>query len=340
MEAYSRADVRRGFAWLGHAGQYTELTILHPDYKPGDAVWNGSHQSWPVVAYVTSLAGVEEVVRNHAGRLVCYGLNPRSAIHAKPIGALRSATEADIAVSQNLLLDLDLEGTVTPERLDALKRFLSVADEYVTSLGCARPVRAATGRGSHLLFAYPAIRIEEYPDMRERLRSFRDGFAAAVRQDLSRLEVRCDSTQDLRRVVRVYGTAKPDVGVVSRFYGRERHEDVGLRNYLLQLPCCTQAATPAVASVAFDDVLPSWFTPLLDRDERLRGFWRGEGKTRGDVTASGYDYSLVQALIRRGHADPSELGTILALRPGGGASAKRQEYILRTVRTALQRGGA
>jgi hypothetical protein len=268
--------------------------------------------------------------------MVCYGLNPRPAILSKADGRLRSATETDIRVSQNLLLDLDLEGTITPERLDSLKRFLRVADEYVASLGCARPVRAATGRGSHLLFAYAPVLVEEYPDVRERLRSFRDQFAIAVRQDLSRLEVRLDSTQDLRRVVRVYGTAKPDVGVVSRFYGRERHEDAGLRDYLLRLPCCTQSAAPAVVPLALGDVLPAWFTVLLAEDERLRGLWQGEGKTRGDVTASGYDFSLVQSLVRLGHADPSELGTILALRPGGCTSAKRHEYLARTVARALR----
>src|SRR5579872_2392752 len=44
-----------------------------------------------------------------------------------------------------------------------------------------------------------------------------------------------DSTQDLRRMVRCYGTGKPGVGVVSRFYGRERVEDAALRDYLLGL---------------------------------------------------------------------------------------------------------
>jgi hypothetical protein len=316
---------------------YTEVSVLHPAYRPGDASWNRRHGSWPVVEYVTSLAGLESVVRTYAGeRMVCYGLNPRLAILTKPDGRLRSATEADIRVSQNLLLDLDLEGNVTPDRLDSLKRFLRVADEYVAALGCARPVRAATGRGSHLLFAYAPILVEEYPDVRERLRWFRDQLAVAVRQELSRLEVRLDSTQDLRRVVRVYGTAKPDVGVVSRFYGRDRVEDAGLRDFLLRLPCCTQSAAPEVMPLALGDVLPSWFTALLAEDECLRGLWRGEGKTRGDVTASGYDYSLVQSLVRRGHADPSELGTILSLRPGGGASAKGREYLARTVARALR----
>jgi hypothetical protein len=335
MEAYSKDDCRRGFSWLGHAGRYTEISVLHPEYRPGDASWNRSHRSWPVTDYVTSLAGVEDLVRAYAGdRLVCYGLNPRPSILSKPDGRLRSATEADIAASQNLVLDLDVQNTVTPERLDALKRFLLRADEYFQSLGLRRPVRAATGRGSHLLFAYALIRTEKVPDLRDRLRSFRDGFATAVRQDLSRLEVRLDSTQDLRRVVRVYGTAKPGIGIVSRFYGRERQEDAALREHLLQLECCTQSVAPVAMPLTLGAVLPSWFTDLLDRDERLRELWRGEGKTVGDVTSSGYDYSLVRLLVRRGHADPSELGTILSLRPG--SSAKELEYVARTVSNALR----
>ena len=185
--------------------------------------------------------GLESVVRNHGDRLVCYGLNPRSTILSGPGGRLRCARDADISLCQNLLLDLDLVGTVTPERLASLKRFLSRADEYFLGLGLCRPVRAATGRGSHLLFGFPPIPVADVPDVRARCRLFRDGFASAVRSELSRLEVRLDSTQDLRRAVRVYGTAKPGVGVVSQFVGGARHEDSALRSYLLGLACCTES---------------------------------------------------------------------------------------------------
>jgi hypothetical protein len=220
MTAYSSLEVIRGYEWLGHKTGTTEVSILHPEYHAGDKDWNRAHQAWPLTHYLTSIHDLIALVRQHAGeRLVCYGLNPRPGILRRPDGRLRSAKEPDITISQSLLLDLDLEGTPSPERLRSLVRFLSTADEYFASLGLHRPVRAATGRGSHLLFAYPPILVDQYPDVRERLRTFKQEFSKAHRQDLARLEARVDSTQDLRRMVRVYGTSKPGIGIISRFYG-------------------------------------------------------------------------------------------------------------------------
>jgi hypothetical protein len=341
MDTYSRADVRRGYAWLGHQGSYTELTILHPEYRADDPERNREHKAWPITQYVSSVAGVEDLVRQYAGeRFVCYGINPRPAILTKPDGRLRSATEADIGVSQNVLLDLDLEGTVTPERLDALKAFLARADEYFTALGCRRPVLAATGRGSHLLFAYQPIPVATCPDLRERLRAFRDQFCRAVQQDLTRLAARVDRTQDLRRVTRVYGTSKPGVASISRFYGRERNEDEALREHLLRLDVSTTVAPVPPPPLTVSDALPDWFTSLLATDDRLRALWQGEGKPAGmDQATSGYDYSLVRYLIRHGHQDPDQLGTILSLRPAGSVRRhqKSTEYVARRVQQALSR---
>jgi hypothetical protein len=287
---------------------------------------------------VTSLAGLLSIVEEYAGsRMVCYGLNPRPAILSKANGALRSAKEGDLALSQSLLLDIDLEGEATTERLASLKReLLPRADQYVASLGCRRPGRCSSGnRGSHLRFAYAPISVVEVPDIGERLRYFREGFVRAVRQDLSRLEARVDTgTLNLRAMIKVWGTSKPG-GSLSRFYGGARVEDPALREYLLRLEVAPSVAVPAVCALVVGGELPSWFSDLLGTDERVRSLWHGEGKHRGDTTASGYDFSLLQALVRRGHADPAELGTIISLRPG--ASTKGQDYVSRTVATALQR---
>jgi len=269
--------------------------------------------------------------------MICYGLNPRPRVLRRQDGRVRSAKEIDIAVSMNLLIDIDLEGAVSPSRLSALKGFLLEADEYFTSLGLLRPFRAATGRGSHLLFAYPPILVSEVLDVRERLRSFKDGFVRAVRDQLSRLEARVDSTQDLRRMVRVYGTSKPDVGVVSKFYGKERVEDVALREYLLRLTVAAFRSVRAVP-VMVADHLPGWFAGLLVTDDRLRSLYEGNGKAAvTDCSVSGYDFSVVRHLVRLGFRDPNELGTILSLRPVGFAErcTKGPAYVERTVGRAL-----
>ena len=106
------------------------------------------------------------------------------------------------------------------------------ADAYI---GLRLPAWASTGRGFNFLFSYPAILVWEHPDIVDRLKEFRRKFVDAYRQELDRAGLRLDNTQDLRRMVRIYGTAKPDVGIVSRFHGAERTEDGNLRAYLLAL---------------------------------------------------------------------------------------------------------
>jgi hypothetical protein len=338
MVSYSVSDVRRGYDWLGFDGRLTELAVLSPLYRPGDRRWNRRHESWPIIKYVSSLDELLLVVREYAGRrLLCYGINPRSEVLADRRGRLQSSTETALDSSQTLLLDFDLDGTVSPSRLAALTRVLGRVDAYCASLGLQRGVRASTGRGSHLLFAYPPMAVRFCPDLRDRQARFRDGVFRAVRQDLSRLEARLDRTQDLRRMARVYGTPKPEVGVVSRFFATTRVEDPALREYLLSLPSRPPTTTTGAVAVVPGGALPSWFTELLVVDGVVRNLWNGTGKPSGtDVSRSGYDYSLACHLITAGHSSPDELGTILSLRPGGGAH-KRVSYVSRTVNNALRR---
>jgi hypothetical protein len=339
MASYSSADLRRGFAWLGHAGLYTELVALHPECRRDDPSWNREHQSWPEVFYITQAAELEYTVRRYAGkRLLCYGINPRPRVLTKPNGNPRSATEDDVTMSLSTLLDIDAHDDITPARLTELRVFLDRADAYWRDLGVARPVRAATGRGSHLLFAYPKILVGEHPDIRDRLVAFRESFVRAHKEQLDRLEVRVDSVQDLRRMVRVYGTCRPDVGIVSRFYGNRRREDAAFREYLLGLDV-RAAVSSRPTAIAVGEQYPDWFTTLLGADAILRGLWEGTGKNLGDQTESGYDFSIIARLARLGYRDASELATILALRPSGRERRlqKGPSYLTHTVSNALAR---
>jgi hypothetical protein len=86
---------------------------------------------------------------------------------------------------------------------------------------------------------------------------------------------------------------------------------------------------------------------LIVQKVRVRSLFNGEGKPEVGVdgrtldrTSSGYDYSLVLSLAKRGISDPSELATALWHRPDDAARSKGIDYVTRTVRAALDLVGA
>src|SRR5262245_50714727 len=81
-------------------------------------------------------------------------------------------------------------------------------------------------------------------------------------------------------------------------------------------------------------------------NKQLRALFDGTGKPElrddgkpMDRTSSGYDYSIVLALRRKGVKDPDQLGNVLWNRPDGVAREKGLDYILRTVEAVLKRLG-
>ena len=117
------------------------------------------------------------------------------------------------------------------------------------------------------------------------------------------------------------------------YSGQNRIEDAALREHLLSL-------TPSESSQGFDRTgatgrsglelktateLPRWFVELLERDRELKNLWFGTGKPAHlDTSRSGYDYGVVNRLLRLGYRDIDELATILSLRPGGAAPERAQ----------------
>ena len=346
MAAVSIDDICTSYRWLGHSPQqYTELLALHPDYRPGreHLAWNREHQAFPRIAYARSEPEVLRFVRRYHGeRMVCFGLNPRDDAFRNEQGYVRSAREDEISVSHSALFDFDIQqGRVTKAHVAALERFLDFADDYFLDRGLTAPTRGFSGRGYHLLFAYPAVSVAEYPDIADRLRCFAGSFAAAFEDELSLLSTKLDATTyDLRRVVRIYGTAKPRVGITSRFYGGERVEDAALRKYLLglNLPGRKSASGRHGTVLSIGRELPASFTRLLEQDAQLRALWVGVGKPdTKDASRSGYDYSLAGHLFSVGYRNVDELATVLALRPNGAfqQSGKDEFYIRRTLASLL-----
>ena len=146
------------------------------------------------------------------------------------------------------------------------------------------------------------------------------------------------TTQVLRQMLRVFGTAKPRVGIVSKFYGAGRVEDARLREHVLSMSLPDQAAAGGDLGLRLGSELPAWFSSLLVQDAAVQKLWLGQDKPEGlDTSASGYDHSLIRRLLNMGHTDVAELATVLALRPGGSAvkHGKGDAYIRRTIASAL-----
>ena len=83
---------------------------------------------------------------------------------------------------------------------------------------------------------------------------------------------------------------------------------------------------------------------VLDKHARLRALFEGRGKTELgdngrplDQSSSGYDFSVVLALIKKGITDPDLLANALCNRPDESAKSKGEQYIRRTVTKAQKR---
>ncbi len=135
-------------------------------------------------------------------------------------------------------------------------------------------------------------------------------------------------------LAKIYGTRKPGGIRVSRFYGGSRREDERLKQYLLGLS--VEPRDDVAINVGGD--LPYLFKELLSNDERAKQLWEGMGKTEGDTSCSGYDFSLVKKCLRSGITDVKDLYRIVAMRPEGGvrASGKGDKYIRLTIANAIK----
>ena len=336
-ERYFLEEVVRSYKWLGHEGKgYTELLALHPDYNPHNKRDSYRRGTQPKIAYALNSEDVVNFVKKYADtHTVCYGINPRPQVYRHNNGYLRASLDSEIELSQNIIFDFDfVNGKVTNHQRNEFYGFLRKSDEYFHNLGLKKPVRAYTNKGTHLLFAYPAVSVKKHPDIKLRLREFRQRYYNEFKNDLSRLEVKLDSTFDLRRMVKIYGTAKPSDAMPSKFFGHFREEDAALREYILSLP----------EYIKFDRVLkgngklPDSVMELLKKDQLLKQYWLNEGKPNGtDQTRSGFDYSLVRRAIYLGIKNIDVLIALLESKPDGSARMKGQRYILHTIGNAITR---
>lgn len=350
MTLYIGKDAAAFYGWSAHDG-VTEAVALHPEFKPGPEhrERNRRHKAWPITRYLNNAAQLDAFVRAHIGeKLVAVGHNQRPEAFLNSKGYPRSAREGDIRTSRQLFIDIDPEDKAyDPKRHAAIGRYLDTElADYYRDQGFMAPVIASSGNGWHAWIAYPRILVAEHPDIVDRHRKH----VAILDEDhgkaLAGLEARIDpSVCDLRRVVKVYGTAKPGSDRLARWpENAVRGEDRAFLDYLLDMdlappPSAMDASRPVYGPqlIQANGDLPSLFLTLLKSDTRLNDLWHGRGKAKGDVSRSGYDFSLVRRLLALGYRDIDGLATVLATRPDGAVrqSGKREDYIRRSIAQAL-----
>lgn len=338
---FDTESVLRSYRWLGHGNCWTEVYALHPKYRPGRESYhhNRRHRAFPVVWYVRDARQLLKMVRRfHGTRMVCYGINPRPGILRYQSGHLRAHRDPEIEVVKSFYFDLDLREDAGGEELADLEFFLEQVSGKIEGWGFNAPVKAFTGNGFHLLFAIPEVKARECPDIGDRIRLFRERVFAGLEGRLAELSVQIDTTDNICRMAKVYGTAKPDRRVLSRFCGDgKRVEDSRLRDALLEMELLEGGPEDGLDLEAAKD-LPASFSRLLESDRKVRLFWMGQGKVVGDLSSSGYDYSLLKECLAKGITDVKELAAIIALRPGGSVSngTKGEQYVRHTISKAVK----
>ena len=329
---FRREDALCGFYFLGFgSGECVEVNALHPLYRRGERGWNCRKGAWPVVGYVRSGGEYLGFVERYAGsRLVLVGLDPRFG----PVwrgGYLVSSGAGNVRCSRTCLVDIDVqEGDG-----GGLASFVSRrVDPWFLDHGFVRPRRSSSGGGGlHLLVAYPEVVVSAVPDVVGKKRAFRDVLLREFGEELLRLGCRLDpSTYDLARRVKAFGTRKLG-GACSTFRGR-RVEDVVFREYLLGLEVVERVSS---LEIPLGESLPGWFEELLRADRRTRLLYEGRGKRAGDLSPSGFDFSLLRHLLVKGYTDVKDLQTVIWLRPGSNARQKPDGagYVRRSVLRAL-----
>jgi len=280
----------------------------------------------------------------------------------KPLSV--GAKDTDIEWLSSLVLDIDpireKDTASTTEELDlAIKTASRVADHIATK-GFLRPLVHVSGNGAHLWIAIPPSQVldENRNEITGRLKAFETRIRHLAITPETEGKLKVDSIYNLSRIIKVIGTLSvkgPDTKVrphrVSRSLSEfSRREDPALLDALLAWPIETDRKAGTVMtqlSAPWAEFKPaSGLSPavhaLVCSNNPIRKLFEGKGKlplgADGrplDQSSSGYDFSLVLALARKGIVDRAELCNALWFRPDGCAREKGARHCWRTVDAAL-----
>jgi hypothetical protein len=322
-----------------HRHGIAELVAFHKDYKPGRVYLeeNKAHNRFPKIWYSAKPGAyvkfAEIFCKDH---MCCVGINPRANALKNEHGFNRSAADEDIQQVTHFYLDIDFENNnPTPEQIADLRLALMKMEDFYLDQGFKVPTLNHSGNGYHIIHKLAPILVAEHPDIKQRQLYFKDQFKAGFEKDLSRLEAEIDNTLDLSRKIKIPGTKKPGHTRTSSLEYVNPNPDDTLRDHLLSLDVHPKDDIPLEIKAG---QLPDRFAALLAQDKLAKDLWNGEGKTKGDTTRSGYDFSLIQVCLKHGITDLNDLYAILALRPDGAVkgSGKGEKYLRNTIANAIK----
>lgn len=351
---FSAADVRATYRFLHHTPYgVTELRAIAPNRGPVLGIGYFDDED----AFVAAC----EAVNGTGNVYVGIQPRPRRFLEQAP-NVIRSlsngARDQDIECITATVLDID---PVRPKNTAATDEELAVAiacaNELVAGIvgeGFHQPVRNMSGNGCQVWFALPPHQLStrNRDDATRRLKAFE----AAQRCTFATESAKFDSIYNLSRIIKVIGTlsVKGDHSAqrphrLSRSLDPfERKEDPALLELILNLPARQERAREKSSSGTHDCKIGAQLSKpvhaLILTNRQIGALFAGRGKTAigadgkpMDTSSSGYDFSLLLALIGKGITDRDELATALWHRPDEAARAKGLGYITRTVESALER---
>ena len=338
--SYNLRDVYSAARYFSHGDNgVSELVALHKDFKPGRESFkeNKANSSFPKIWYSRRPGAfvkfVQEYYKDH---MCCVGVNPRPKAFKTERGYNRSAPDADIEQVTHFYFDIDFEGkNPTDMQLADLRLALMTMEPFYQDQGFQTPTLNYSGNGYHIIHKLPPVSVSEHSDIKQRQQYFRGQFQARFSGELSRLECIVDNTLDLSRKIKLPGTKKPGHARLSSLEYVNHKPDKALRAYLLNLDIQPKDDAPLEIRV---EQMPERFVTLLEQDQIIRNLWNGEGKTSGDTSRSGYEYSLICRCLKQGITDINDLYAILAIRPDGSvqAAGKGEKYVRNTIANAIK----
>jgi hypothetical protein len=120
---------------------------------------------------------------------------------------------------------------------------------------------------------------------------------------------------------------------VETFKPGKRYHAVELDQWIPQLPT-PQLRLSGGVDVQVPEDLTETARAIIDSNQQARAHFNGEGKSKGDTSGSGYDWTVAYDILKAG-GTVEDAASAVASRPGSTAREKGHRHIERTVGRAL-----